>query len=376
MSERKLKAWVEAGLIDSAAADRIRIWEAQHAKPLALWSIIGIAALAIGLGIISLIAANWDAIDGPVRLAIHFALMAGLAGWLAFHTKAHDAFHEAGLFVLGALGLAFFGHIGQVYQTSSPLWQPLGMWLLLFSPLLLGFGRGWLAALAWFLALAATAYSYVGETLDVAQSGSPMLMGATIAAPILVIGLAAWMRNQNARPAFWRRLQQVSLIYAMIMASLSLIGSADADGLFWREAGDSHIGPAFAQSMIAMITAALVWFARKDDSGKAAAGLLVAAAVLNIFAWAMAGSSVMAAILFICLWIAVAAASLFGGWRQVFQASVAVIALRLIILSFELADDLLGSGVGLIIAGLLTLGIAAIAFRISRRFAPTEEAQA
>jgi uncharacterized membrane protein len=376
MSERKLKAWVEAGLIDGTAADRIRAWEAQHARPLALWAIIGIAALAIGLGIISLIAANWDAIDGPVRLAIHLALMIGLAAWLAIQENTHDAFHEAGLFVLGALGLAFFGHIGQVYQTSSPLWQPLAIWLLLFSPLLLGFGRGWLAALAWFAALAAAAYSYVGETLDVAQSGSPTLMGATLAAPILVVGLAAWMRNQPARPAFWRRLQQVSLIYALIMASLSLIGSADSHGMFWRGAGDSHLGPAFAQSAIAAVTATLVWFARTDKSGMAVAGLLAAAAVLNIVAWAIAGSSVMAAILFICLWIAVAAASLYGGWRQVFQASVAVIALRLIILSFELADDLLGSGVGLILAGLLTLGIAAIAFRISRKFAPAEEAQA
>jgi hypothetical protein len=82
----------------------------------------------------------------------------------------------------------------------------------------------------------------------------------------------------------------------------------------------------------------------------------------------------MAAILFIGLWVAVAAASLYAGWRQVFQASVAVIALRLIILSFELGDDLLGSGLGLIMTGLLTLGIAWIAFRISSKFAPVEEA--
>jgi uncharacterized membrane protein len=376
MSERKLKAWVEAGLIDSAAADRIRSWEASHAKPLALWAIIGIAALAIGLGIISLIAANWDAIDGPVRIAIHFALMIGLAAWLAIQEQTHDAFHEAGLFVLGALGLAFFGHIGQVYQTSSPLWQPLGMWLLLFSPLLLGFGRGWLAALTWFVALAATAFSYVGETLDVEQYASPTVMGATIAVPILVVGLAAWMRNQKARPAFWLRLQQVSLIYAIIMTSLSLIGSADAHGAFWRTGGGSVLEPAVAQSAIGFFTAAFVWLLRKDETGKSVAGLLVAASLLNIFGWMLAGSSVMAAVLFIALWASVAAASLYAGWRQVFQAAVAVIALRLIILSFELADDLLGSGVGLILAGLLTLGIAWIAFRISRKFAPKEEAAA
>jgi uncharacterized membrane protein len=373
MSERKLKAWVEAGLIDSTAAERIRAWEASNAKPLALWAIIGIAALAIGLGIISLIAANWDAIDGPVRLGIHFVIMAGLAAWLSVQDKTHDAFHEAWLFILGALGLSFFGHIGQVYQTSSPLWQPLGAWLLLFSPLLLGFGRGWLSALAWFVALAATAISYVTETLDTAQVASSTLMGATIAAPILVVGLASWMRNQPARPYFWLRLQQLTLVYAMMMASLSLISTADSQGIFWNTGNGNGFGAALAESIIGIVAAALALLFRKDRSGQAVAGLLATAAALNLLGWALSGSSVVAALLFICLWIAVAVASLYGGWRQVFQASVAVIALRLIILSFELADDLLGSGVGLILAGLLTLGIAWIAFRISRKFAPTQE---
>jgi Predicted membrane protein (DUF2157) len=376
MSERKLKSWVQAGLIDSAAAERIRVWEASHAKPLALWAIIGIAALAIGLGIISLIAANWDAIDGPIRLGIHFVIMIGLAVWLTLLEKTHDAFHEAGLFILGALGLAFFGHIGQVYQTSSPLWQPLGMWLLLFSPLLLGFGRGWLSALAWFATLAATAISFVGETLDTAEAVSPTLMGITIAAPILVVGLAAWMRNQTARPDFWLRLQQVSLVYAIIVASLSLISSADSQGLFWDTENGNGFGPALAESIIGIVAAALVLLFRKDTSGKAVAGLLIAAAALNLSGWVFAGNSMMAAILFIALWAAVASASLYAGWRHVFQASVAVIALRLIILSFELADDLLGSGVGLILTGVLTLGIAWIAFRISRKFAPVQESSA
>ncbi len=374
MSERKLKSWVEAGLIDSSAADRIRTWEASHAKPLALWAIIGIAALAIGLGVISLIAANWDAIDGPVRLAIHFAIMAGVAGWLMLQEKSHDAFQEAGVFVLGALGLSFFGHIGQVYQTSSPLWQPLGAWLLLFSPLLLYFGRGWLSALVWFAALAATALSYVGETLDLPAALSPTVMGLTIAAPIIVVGLASWMRNQTVRPYFWLRLQQVSLVYAIIVASLSLISSADSRGIFWDTQNGYGFGPAFAASIIALVTAALIWIARKNKSGEAVAGLLTTAAILNLLGWVFAGSSVMAAILFISLWVAVAAASLYASWRQVFQASVAVIALRLIILSFELGDDLLGSGLGLILTGLLTLVIAWIAYRISSKFAPVEEA--
>src|SRR3546814_19684478 len=79
------------------------------------------------------------------------------------------------------------------------------------------------------------------------------------------------------------------------------------------------------------------------------------------------------------LWVGIAAAALHAGWRGVFQMAVAVVALRLIVLSFELASDLLTSGFGLIVAGLMILGIAWGALRISRQFAPrtgprTEEA--
>ena len=78
MSERKLQAWLSAGVIDASTAGRIRAWEAEHSRPLALWAVIGIGALAIGLGVISVVAANWEDVPGMVRLAIHFAVMLAL----------------------------------------------------------------------------------------------------------------------------------------------------------------------------------------------------------------------------------------------------------------------------------------------------------
>ena len=82
------------------------------------------------------------------------------------------------------------------------------------------------------------------------------------------------------------------------------------------------------------------------------------------------------ALLFFALWVGIAAAALAAHWRGVFQLSVGVIALRLIILSFELAGDLLMSGFGLILAGVMILGVAWGAVRVSKRFAPREEPEA
>ena len=83
MSMRKLNAWRDAGLIDDQTFERIEAYEEEHARPLALWGAIGIGSLAIGLGVISVIAANWEDVPGLIRLAVHFILMAGLAAYLA-----------------------------------------------------------------------------------------------------------------------------------------------------------------------------------------------------------------------------------------------------------------------------------------------------
>jgi hypothetical protein len=83
----------------------------------------------------------------------------------------------------------------------------------------------------------------------------------------------------------------------------------------------------------------------------------------------------MSGVLFMALWIGIAAAALRAGWRGMFQLAVGAVALRLIVLSFELASDLLTSGFGLILAGMLILGVAWGAMRVSREFAPPRQAE-
>jgi hypothetical protein len=56
----------------------------------------------------------------------------------------------------------------------------------------------------------------------------------------------------------------------------------------------------------------------------------------------------------------------------VFQLPVGVIALRVIVPSFELARDMRTCGAGLIAAGLMILGVAWVAVRVSKRFAPRD----
>lgn len=387
LSQRKLQAWQDAGLIDAETVRRITVFEASHAKPLGLWAVIGIGALAIGLGLISVVAANWDAIAGSARLAIHFAIMLGVAGWMFWqqrvsnageHTIGKQFFSDAGLFILGALALTFFGHLGQVYQTSSPLWQPLLAWLILFTPALLLLGRGWLAALAWMAGVVGTAGTFASWYVEKIGDMPEFYLAMLLTIPPLIIAFAASMRRVIVRRDFWRRLEQIAMILLAVATALFHLAAEVSGSLLSPDATD------FGQiALILLMTygalAALVFFlpltgGRDPRSQHAVAAIIGAAGISNLLAALNGGhSEIAAAMIFMAFWAAVGAVSLHAGWRLIFQVAVGILAIRLIILSFQLGIDLLGSGVGLILAGIFTLGIAWGAVRFSRRFAPQRE---
>ncbi len=380
MIERKLAAWQAAGLIDAETTARIRAWEGENARPLALWAVIGIGVLTIGLGLISVVAANWDAIPGTVRLALHFVLMVAAAGALWWRgdewAKTHPWVGEGLLFVLGMLGLTFFGHLGQVYQSSSPLWQPMSIWLVLFAPLILLRGQSWLTAtlLAAVLIYACMDFTTGGFDDWFNGGGSNVARldwayGLALGLPVLLAPVGAWLRANSARKDFARRLEQLGFAYALIAASVLLV-FASIDELDWGVGGVLSLQSQMVQAAMGLLAAVLVGMWRRTESGRSSAFVIVIASVALVVAHGVAGMMLPAAIMFLLLWTGVAAAALKGGWRGAFQLAVAAVALRLIVLSFELGGDLLTSGAGLIMSGVLILGIAFAAVRISRRYAP------
>lgn len=383
VSRGKLKTWQAAGLIDAATVARIEAWEAERARPLGLWALVTLGALAVGLGLVSVIAANWEAIPGHVRLALHAVLLLALAAWMVRrppHAErdaagdeegARAIFDDAWLFIYAALALTFVGHVGQVYQTTSPLWQPLLFWLMLCGPLLIAFGRGWLAALAVVLGVIGTAIAHAGTHL-MARADLPQLyVGVMMSVPVVLTGVAATGRRFSGRRWFWRALEYLSLMTVMAGGSLFVV-AAGIGGSVDRE----WIAVGAIVAAIAWGVAGWVWWVHRNRSGRATAIMLSATALAVLLSTFNPGSAVLAALLFMGLWGALAWVALDAEWRGLFQLAVAMVALRLVILSFELATDLLGSGVGLILAGLATLGIAFGAVRFSRAWAPRREGAA
>ena len=383
MSARKLNAWESAGLIDAETASRIRSWEAENSRPLAMWAIIGLGALTIGLGLISVVVANWDKVLGEVRLAVHLAALAAMLVAVWRRATVNDTqqpwLSEALLFIAGMIGLTFMGHVGQVYQTSSPLWQPVAFWLCLFAPLLLSKGQSWLVAAMIMVATLTVIWGHVAiyaEQFERANRYAVLAwyLGTIICFPLLFIVLGTYLRQRSARFHFWYRIEQLGFAYAIMGTSMAAV-AAGFDRWSEDRLGSTIWGASAIQGVALGLAGLAVWLLRPTQSGRATGAVLGLAGVVLVSCYPLSGGDLLPALLFFALWGGVAAASLHAGWRGVFQLAVALLAIRLIVLSFELAGDLLMSGVGLIIAGLLILAVAWVAVRVSKRFAPVDKGE-
>ncbi|MDZ4082942.1 MAG: DUF2157 domain-containing protein, partial [Bdellovibrionales bacterium] len=79
--DSKLGDWQKAGLIDSTQVEKIRTYEAS--LPESSWilsSLLILGTLIVGIGVISLVASNWDQIPNFVKLCVNFIVL-GIVGY-------------------------------------------------------------------------------------------------------------------------------------------------------------------------------------------------------------------------------------------------------------------------------------------------------
>jgi uncharacterized membrane protein len=364
--DRKLEAWTAAGLIDVGAAERIRAFEDANDRPWTLWAVVGLGLFALALGIMLVVAANWDAIPDWLKLGVHLAATAAtVAGvWFAF-ARERRWLAEGLLFVLAALVLAGIALHSQVYQLVGPTWQALLLWFGLVAPALLVAGRtrltGYLLALMLLWLLGDIVFEH--DSRDwlfvhaVALAGPPLLILVSLlprpagefANGLREVGIVAILGGASLAHFAWA--EQISRLEAADMAirlllSAIVVAGAIAAGRRWRRIPAALLLPLLAGPLAAVALAAAVphgdgWLPR--------------------FAGALA---------FAGMWGWVAAAAAASGWRTLFGIAVAAIAIRIFIVYFELFGTLATTGFGLILGGGLLIVLALgwrRAFRLAGR---------
>ena len=141
MIEKRLARWVAAGLLDADQAERIAAFERERGKPVFLYAVAGLGGLAIAIGLVSIVASNWDAIPGRLKLAIDLVMVGGLGYGVSRWDRSGPGWaREAGILVLYGLVVASIALIGQVYQLGGKAHEALAVWSAL-TALLMTRGR-------------------------------------------------------------------------------------------------------------------------------------------------------------------------------------------------------------------------------------------
>ncbi len=135
--EKKLSLWQQNNLISKEQFESIKNFENQNSNLHLFYALLSLGVFIISLGLISLIAANWNEISNPVKLTVEFILLFGLSGaaFIAYN-QSQKLIFEIEIFALFFLIGASIGLNAQIFQTSGSLDDGMLLWAVFSAPLL------------------------------------------------------------------------------------------------------------------------------------------------------------------------------------------------------------------------------------------------
>jgi uncharacterized membrane protein len=375
--KRKLQEWQAAGLLDDEQATKIARYEEQHASSAswAVWGISAVGALAIAAGIISVIAANWDDIPARLKLAVcAVLLLATLAGAWRTAERASSRLRDLCLFLHDGMVLASVGLVAQVYHLHGHPWRAFALCAVLGSvpaaiaahslltdvvlahlTLALGFllgDAGWFDhfdhdfAVGFFAASLGLVFAFAARLARAVRPAAATALRRWSAALIGIVAVASCVLwNENSR-------YTAQVYWPIWIFALAVIG------LVTRELASDEPGRNARLLAIALLFALLAGAAlthAASDHAFRVPRQLVGFALFCAF----------------CAAVAIAAAQ--AGDKLGTNLATLALAGRVLGLYFELAKDLMTTGVGLIATGGVCLLVAYGWWRL-RRALPIAEA--
>lgn len=370
LHDHKLDEWLAKGLLDADAVARIRAYEEGHRRPVLLYAVGGLGALTVTLGVVAIIASNWEAIPGGVKLAIDLALAGALAlAIVASHRRKIAWLRETLIALYFGYVLASIGLISQVYHLGGATWQALLAWSALCA-LLVTRARSRGVATAWLLSLQAT-YLVCLSAFAESTSGVDMLaLGLVPVGVLLPLAATASKRLQRARPRFVAAFRGIAWTELAWMASLATLALYN-DPLRDEARGALLLGLAVSAALVAFLVVRARALVAREAAARPMVALLALVLVL-LYAPVLLGLGdldLLGALAFLGLWGAVAWLAHANHDARLLNTATALLALRLLIIYFEVFGTLLSTGIGLISGGLLTLGLAWLWSRGRREFA-------
>ncbi|MEN9432519.1 MAG: hypothetical protein RLZZ422_108 [Pseudomonadota bacterium] len=236
--DKKLKQWLNANLITPEQHQAIEIFEAEHHPPRKLWvSIMLLGVAVMGLGIISLIAANWAFVPLLIKLALAFITLTavGISVWV-LDQHSHPLGFETTLtgFLVGCL--AMIGLISQLFHLGGQWYHALLAWGIMTLPLVL-FARRLLARFLW------VSITLTGLVWSVLALTSPNIPSTVIIQVLPLLGFliavisyyltvfTPKLSSLSSSTLFWMQLS--GLVALMYIDGLRTLGEQNNVAIYW-----------------------------------------------------------------------------------------------------------------------------------------------
>jgi len=379
IAEHFIRRWQKAGLIGNDLARRIVAWEVTNRRPVVLWALAGTGALAMGLGIMAIVGANWEDIPAWLKLAVDLGLNAGCAvAIFVFWRRGRLWLCEISALALFALVLSGIALIGQIYQLQSSPWRALVLWLALCTPFLALTTRARLTAVIWAIAVATTWFALSDPIHDLLAGFAVLPPRRPYWEPDVLLPLMGFLAvclmiaGASLRWLWPPTRAQADMLMRLAMASL--IGICSLVLAFaWRGSGDGGaLGPIAIAAVAALLAGGALWLSGLADNRQTLLALLIAsfaAWTIGILLSGLHGrlGDLSRAVVFIVYWGGIGAVAARSGARGLFGLAVTMVGLRLLVLYFEAIGGLTATGLGLIGGGILCLALAAVGWRLMRR---------
>ena len=379
---RESEGWVAQGIVSAEQAAAIRSCYAdalEERRGSATTALAVIGAVAVGLGVIGFVAANWDGMSHAVRLVLLTGAVAGSYA-AAYHLRERTGSRPRVGEALYLLGVVLFGAslflVGQMYNVQAH--DPLA--LLLWSG-----GAGATALVVRSRAVAATAVliftAWVGFEFGLAldDAGGDAFAAFPVVAvfyggALYGLATAAQARIREhwfASSGFPESCRGVGLPVAAAGLFVFTFSEAADELAQGTEGLDGLVLAGFVLLAVLAFAGAGALALSHRPSGRYEGAALAAVLVTMLVAMTAGGNGDLYALIFNVLFAAVALGVIYAGYLSdepwLVNLGVAFVAVDLIARYFDVFWSALPRSLGMIGAGLLVLGIAWVLERQRKR---------
>ncbi|TQE80803.1 DUF2157 domain-containing protein [Leptospira noguchii] len=374
--EQKLKRWVDKGLIGSEQSEAILNFEENRKSPYLYYSFLILGAVVIGIGVIAIIAANWEEIHDFVKLGFGLAVLALVAG-LGFWKRENSNLLTVFIILYSILIIGMIGLISQVYNLEGEYYQAAMLWCILSCLFLIATDSKTFLHL-WILGFQIFIIGWIQEyTLDHPEHfGQNQSYWIQYFYYSLMIFTGVWLvsekfvlESRKNTLFFWAVIFWIVGTWSMSFFS-NLTNSYNGSGI------EDGIGYQFVWLIMICrllilipIFYLLVFNPEIDSNQKKSLGIGLVLFFLLCFphpfryihsAEPTIGTHIwnysiqlFPSFLFLLFWLAIASA--FRNHKRIFDLSLAIIGIRFLFFYFDLFGSLTYTGFGLIISGLLII---------------------